>query len=297
VLNEVILHRRSCRTFTDRPIPYHDLIDLARAGTYAPSGSNAQNQRFLLITEKEEIRRLGSIRWVWPYPTRRSRKQRILDVLRAASASRRHRASPLRYYSAKREKQPNGIIGNATAIILVFADSALTNQRNNGEYYLWETLEVQNCAASIQNILLLAAAKGIGSCWISCSEQMNHTRLLTGHSWRRTLANYQIPQSYKIQGTIILGYPKRYDAKGYPKGEGYHGVSRIPTKRKPVDDYMIQKNADAAPSLRLYGLLANLRLRCYSTLLHLLLFAIRRLDKGIYRVETKSINKSTKASL
>ena len=134
VVASVIAHRRSVRRFADRPIPRELLEQLVTAGIQAPSGSNFQNQRFLIIEDPEEINRIGKLRFVWPYRgTDRSRVE---------------------------GRYPGGIIGLAKALIVVFADAQENDRRGTGEYYLWESLEIQNCAASIENILILATAMG-----------------------------------------------------------------------------------------------------------------------------------------
>lgn len=57
-----------------------------------------------------------------------------------------------------------------------------------------ERYSVQNCAAAIQNILLAATAKGLGSCWVGA---------FNGDKVRR-VAN--IPDDVPIEGIITLGY-------------------------------------------------------------------------------------------
>jgi nitroreductase len=192
-IREVIQNRRSVRFFSDEPLSQKDLMDLVEAGVYAPSGSNWQNQRFLVVTDKEEIERIGETRYVFPWRTKS--------------------------YGKAREKRPAGLLGQATALILVFADAMENDRRQNGEYHIWEPLEIQNTSASIQNILLMATAKGIGTCWVSASDQMSFTRLLSGKSWRSLLAPYNIPNSFKLHGIICCGYPKECNELGYPRGE------------------------------------------------------------------------------
>ncbi len=59
---ETIRHRRSCRCFLPGPIPKGMLWRVLEAGMWAPSGSNSQNHRFLLIDDKHEIERLGEMK-------------------------------------------------------------------------------------------------------------------------------------------------------------------------------------------------------------------------------------------
>lgn len=213
---KVILRRCSTRSFTDERVDRVVLEKLLRAGIHAPSGSNWQNQRFLVIDDREELLRIGRTRFVWPYPGRN--RQRI------------------------RKRHPGGIIGHASAAIIVFADSMENDRRDNGEYYIWESLEIQNCAASIENILLMATALGLGSCWISASDKMNGTRLFSKRSWHGLLSNYAIPDSHKIQGIVILGYSRRNDEEGFPLGESKHGATEWrSTSRMPTDYYLIRE--------------------------------------------------------
>jgi nitroreductase len=260
LVREVILSRRSSRTFVDKPIPKSDLLELVEAGIYAPSGSNSQNQRFLVIDDKPQIEKIGAMRHVLPYPERGKSKAK------------------------KKESHPYGIIGRAEALIIVFADTSLNEQNPRGEDFVWDSINVQNCAASIQNILLLATAKGIASCWISASEPMTRTRLLTGHSWHEVLEDFDIPWTYEIQGIIILGY-NRWTEKGqYPKGERMHGVVWSEVERGPVDDYLVtarERAPDVTPGLasRTMVIAANLIIRVLLRVIRILDLAVARLRR------------------
>lgn len=58
-LLELIKKRRSIRQFKDIPVKEQDLLELVEAGVFAPSGSNTQCYRFIVITNKEDIKFLG----------------------------------------------------------------------------------------------------------------------------------------------------------------------------------------------------------------------------------------------
>ncbi|MFB2816380.1 nitroreductase family protein [Umezakia ovalisporum] len=265
IIQEVLLNRRSCRSFLDQPIDKTDILELVKAGIYAPSGSNAQNQRFLVIDDPGEIQRIGSIRWVWPYRSIVSR-----DKLRS--------------------REPYGIVGKAAALVFVFADSSLNDRRNNGEYYIWESLEIQNCAASIQNILLLATAKGIGNCWISCSQNMSYSRLLSGYGWHEVLNGYEIPTSYKIQGLIILGYPKQVDENGFPKGEKVHGVVQSSTVREDVSKYLIPSKSYQVSCENQFKKIDEIKLKFYSKIIRFLISTVNKISKKVYSLEKKYLD-------
>jgi nitroreductase len=214
-LIKVIQRRRSVRQFGNNDISKQDLLTIIRAGIYAPSGSNAQNQRFILIQDEKELHRVGEMRWVWPYPTAKK----------------------------IRTKKKSGLIGGAKAAIIVLSDSRHTNPRNTGEYFVWETLEVQNSSASIQNMLLMATAMGIGSCWLSAGQIMSGTRSLSGKNWAEILCHYDVSIYHKVQGIVILGYAKRNDDEGFPLGEREHGAQIWDdVSRSGVENYMLLPN-------------------------------------------------------
>ena len=53
---EVIYSRRSIRKFLDTPIEFDKLIEVCRAGSFAPCAGNLQNWKFLVETDRELIR-------------------------------------------------------------------------------------------------------------------------------------------------------------------------------------------------------------------------------------------------
>jgi len=204
---EAIKKRRSVRWFMNDPVSYKDLLDLVEAGVYAPSAGNMQNQRFLIIADKEVLKRLGKIRYTFPYPRGQSR-------------------------------YPYGLIGGAGAAIVVFIDKSIHKVPQN-EYHIWSKTWIQNASASIQNMLLAATDKGLGACWISAVPEMDNTRLLGGKTWKEVLRDYKIPDAWDVYGIVIVGYPRK-TKNGVALGETRH--QRRPTARKPVEFYLAEVN-------------------------------------------------------
>jgi len=185
VVRHNILARRSIRGgFADRPVTEADMLDLVEAGIHAPSGSNTQSVRFVIINTPNEISRIGKIR--------------------------------------------GNAIAGARGLIAVFVDRAVVDWsiRHNGE--LWKKLAYQDSAAAIQNMLLLATAKGIGSCWISAYEEMNGTDCLAGKNWADV---FEVPDLYEIMGLVMLGYLSKH-------GPGDTAHRGRPVKRKGPYHYI-----------------------------------------------------------
>ncbi|HIR40474.1 MAG TPA: nitroreductase family protein, partial [Candidatus Egerieicola pullicola] len=56
---ETILHRRSIRSFLDKPIPKPVLEEIVLAGQYAPSAMNRQTWHFTVLQNQEKIQSLA----------------------------------------------------------------------------------------------------------------------------------------------------------------------------------------------------------------------------------------------
>jgi nitroreductase len=110
------------------------------------------------------------------------------------------------------------------AIIFCFADwsACWNNYPEKSKYY--PNLPYWDCGASMQNIILMAEAKKIGSCWISMSPQMKCMDYIN--------QTFNIPETYEIMGAIALGYPN--EEVNYEKD--LH--QRRPIKRKSLDFYI-----------------------------------------------------------
>jgi nitroreductase len=58
---EAITSRRNVRSFADRPIPAADLDRILEAGRRSPSSQNWQPWDFILVTDREQLRRLAEV--------------------------------------------------------------------------------------------------------------------------------------------------------------------------------------------------------------------------------------------
>lgn len=57
MLEEIIKGRRSMRSFMDKEVSMERLEELVELGTWAPSGSNAQAWEFIVLNQKEEMKK------------------------------------------------------------------------------------------------------------------------------------------------------------------------------------------------------------------------------------------------
>lgn len=258
---DVIKKRRSVRHFSSKRIPENVLDDIISAGVYAPSGSNSQNQRFMVLTDREALRQLDRQRYVWPYPS----------------------------YERRKKSGAPGVIANANVAILVFADAKEDNGIDNGEYYIWHTLDMQNCAASIQNMLIMATAHKVGSVWISATPEMNRSRVINHHSWAHVLGKLGVPEHFKVQGMVLLGYPaKGCDENGFPLGENMHGARRwATTERADLKNYLIDYQSFPTQTSERLNVVERLLVGLLIVASHLLIKIVSYIDKKIYNLEVR----------
>lgn len=60
-LFEGIYSRRSIRQYADRAVEKENLLEIIRAGTWAPSGLNNQPWRFVIVTDNDALYKMASL--------------------------------------------------------------------------------------------------------------------------------------------------------------------------------------------------------------------------------------------
>lgn len=144
-----IYERRSIRKFKDKPISQKDITDIIQSGMKAPSSKNRQPWKYIVTQgrSKEEMLK------VFRHGIEREENDNAL-----LPQSRQHIAAA---------KNTVSIIAEAPAIIFV------TNTLGKSvmaeltlEERISEICNIQSISASIENMLLAATEKGIGSLWI-----------------------------------------------------------------------------------------------------------------------------------
>lgn len=144
-----IYDRRSIRKFKDKPISQEDIIDIIQSGIKAPSSKNRQPWKFVVIQENA--------------------KEEMLNVF-CRGIEREENDSALLPQSKQHiisAKHTIDIMAEAPTIVFVvntLGRNILTELTL--EERVSEICNIQSISASIQNMLLAATEKGIGSLWI-----------------------------------------------------------------------------------------------------------------------------------
>ncbi len=144
-----IYDRRSIRKFLDRPLTKEDITQIIRSGMKAPSSKNRQPWKFIVVQGREKAEMLKAFR------RGISREEKGVPLL---PESRQHIASA-KYTVEIMDKAP----------VIVFVVNTLGKNllsELTTEERVSEICNIQSIGAAIENMLLAATERGIGSLWI-----------------------------------------------------------------------------------------------------------------------------------
>ncbi len=144
-----IYDRRSIRKFIDRPLSQKDIADIIESGIKAPSSKNRQPWKYIVVQGNA--------------------KEEMLEVFRQGMEREENDSALLpqskQYIAAA--KYTAEVMEEAP--VIVFAVNSLGKnllEQLTLEERVSEICNIQSISASIQNMLLAATEKGIGSLWI-----------------------------------------------------------------------------------------------------------------------------------
>lgn len=144
-----IYDRRSIRKFLDTPISKEDMIEIIQSGTTAPSSKNRQPWKFIVVQGKEKEEMLETFR---QGIAREENGNALLPQ------SRQHIAAA-KYTVDIMESAPVTVF-----VVNSLGKSFLADL--TPEERVYDICNIQSISAAIQNMLLAATEKGIGSLWI-----------------------------------------------------------------------------------------------------------------------------------
>ncbi len=176
-----IFDRRSIRKFLNTPISRQDMEDILQSGIKAPSSKNRQPWKYIVVQKdaKDEMLKVF-----------RQGIEREKNVKPLLPQSRQHIAAA-EYTVDIMEEAP----------VILFVVNPLGKgifEKLNPEERVYEICNIQSLSASIQNMLLAATEKGIGSLWI-CDIYFAYFELC---NWLDTEG--------ELIAAIAFGYPNEF---------------------------------------------------------------------------------------
>lgn len=181
---ELMINRRSVRSYRDEAVDGQLLEQILQAGLYAPSGGNHQYVRLFVIKDRERLEQLNR-------------------ALVEAFAAQELDSSRYQNKSAVRARQ-SGCHFFFHAPVLISAVSPRSHPNS-----------MADSANALQNIQLAATALGLGACWI------NQPHWLTDHPTVRELFSQMgMRGDEDIFGSAAIGYSAQSDRPPLPRAEG-----------------------------------------------------------------------------
>lgn len=173
--------RRSIRKFLDKPIAGEDLTEILESGIKAPSSKNRQPWKFIVVQGPEKEEMLNAFR------RGISREEKESALL---PQSRQH--IPAAKYTVD-------IMEEAPVIVFVVNTLGKSGfSEMTPEEHIYEICNIQSISAAIENMLLAATDKGIGSLWI-CDIYFAYAELC---EWLNTEG--------QLIAAVAFGYPNEF---------------------------------------------------------------------------------------
>jgi nitroreductase/NAD-dependent dihydropyrimidine dehydrogenase PreA subunit len=195
-LKELMVSRRSIRSYQKKDVPDTSLTDLITVGTYAGTGANLQSVKFIVVINRELLRGLEKtvIDICWNAGLKFFNGAGILNNLLAKKFGPSITGWFRSYHDIFQHRRENSetegsIFRNAPVVIL--AHDLTQNP-----------LGAINCAVALRNMELLAPTLGLGTCWTGY--------LVTAAHKKPKAINYflGLDTTRQIHGGLMVGYPK-----------------------------------------------------------------------------------------
>lgn len=166
--------RRSIRCFKNTKISRETMLRLLNVSHYAPTGSNSQSISFLVVDDEKLLAKISE------------------QVICWMEYQINNKIPGYKYYKLfvrnYRENQKDLIMRGAPALVMTLAPKAENRKAD--------------CDTALAYLELFAPTLGLGSCWLGLlirAVEAEYTPLLE---------LLQIPEAQRINGAVLLGYPK-----------------------------------------------------------------------------------------
>jgi len=176
-LMEAIRTRRSCKKFTDQPVPREFIEQVLEAGLWAPSGQNLQPVRFWVVAGSDLLRELEE-----DVLALGMKLKKLRPLLKLFVAEFRGEKGVRVFRSLRPE-----LFNSCPLLIFTGAERGSSTTR------------AKDCTLAAMNLMLAAHDLGLATCYFGWTTLVNRLP-----RWKERLG---IPPEVEIIDGIGLGYP------------------------------------------------------------------------------------------
>ena len=180
---EFIKSRRSTRRYKSEAISDEQLKQIVEAGRFAPSGGNCQSTHFIVVENKEILAELAKL------TQQEFARMEITPGLYKSIVK-----------SINASKKGNYIFHYNAPVLIITA-----NQKDYGN-------NIADCACALENMMLMANALDLGSCWINQLKWLNEDPVILEY-----MKKLGMDEGERVYGALAVGYPDTTD--GLPNRE------------------------------------------------------------------------------
>ena len=174
---ELIQSRRSTRKYESKAVEREKLEQVAEAGRYAPSGGNCQTTHFIVIQKREVLDELANL------VRQEFAKMEVEEGMYASLV-----------HSISASQSGEYIFHYNVPVLIVTA-----NQVDYGT-------NIADCACALENMMLMANALDLGSCWINQLRWLNENPVITAY-----LRSLGLEDNERVYGALAIGHPATED--------------------------------------------------------------------------------------
>jgi nitroreductase len=170
---ELLKNRRAIRDFQEKEVSPDIVKEILQESCLAPSASNAQPCQFIIINNRQMMKKLSD----------ESKKNLLQDF-----AENKTSLNP--GYADMLKDESFNVYYNAPCLIYIIGAKSV------------RSLDV-DCALAVSYIMFAATERGLGTCWIHLGSYIRDQKMK---------AELGIPDDCRIVAPIIIGYPKEIPA-------------------------------------------------------------------------------------
>jgi len=185
-VSEAMQQRRSTRSFEQKPVPDSMIIEMLEAARGAPSASNSQPWRFIVVTDVEEKKELRSLCFNQAFI-----EQAGVVFIVCADLSSYSGDTAMK----RRQEAFDAGVFPASAV----NDPIFQRPMDTTEFVpeMFITPATANTFIATEHLVLMATALGLGSCWVGAISDREAIKKMLG-----------IPDNILLLGLVTVGYPK-----------------------------------------------------------------------------------------